>query len=730
MPTARRAVTRAFRHAAAPLLAGLALGACTALPPVERDAQGRPLPPAARQEPFVVRSPQGDRVDEYHWLRDDDPVRKRDDVMRYLRAEQAYTEAVLAPLAPLERTLVDEFRARIREDDSTAPQHERGWWYRHAFVPGGEYAVLVRRPGPAAGPDASAPEQVVLDGNALAAGRAYHRIGAAEVDPSNRLVAWTEDTVGRRGHELRFREIAAGRILPDRVPGTLEPVVWAADGRSVFYVRQDPVLLQSGPVCRHVLGTPASEDTVVHDEPDRTLFTSISRSASGEWLLVEIEGYDVTELRAVPLGRPQEPARVVLPRMPGVRNYADHLRGEWVIRTNLDARNFRLVRAGRGDPGDRTRWTDLLAHRPDASVDDFALMDGAIAVAERAEANARIRLLPWDGGPSRVVPVAEPAYSMTLAERNDAANPCVRVRLTSMVTPRTDIDVDLGTGAQSVRRTEPVLGYDRSRYATERAWAPSRDGRLVPVSVAWRRDAWAKDGRHPIRIEGYGAYGIPMDAEFDAAAVSLMDRGFALALVHVRGGADLGQDWYEDGRLLRKRNTFNDFVDATDFLGRALWCDPARRFATGGSAGGLLMGAVANMAGDRYRGIALHVPFVDVLTTMLDESIPLTTNEWSQWGNPAESREAYDYIRSYSPYDNLEAKPYPAMLVTTGLWDSQVMYFEPAKYVARLRRLRTDPNPLVFHVNMEAGHGGRSGRFERLREIAREQAFFIDLAGR
>ena len=276
---------------------------------------------------------------------------------------------------------------------------------------------------------------------------------------------------------------------------------------------------------------------------------------------------------------------------------------------------------------------------------------------------------------------------------------------------------------------QPVVGYDRTLYDSARVWAPSRDGKRIPVSVAWRRDAWSRDGAHPILLEGYGAYGFPSDAQFDSAAVSLMDRGFALATLHVRGGADLGQDWYEDGRLLRKRNTFNDFVDATDFLVRERWADPRRVFATGGSAGGLLMGAVANMAGDRYLGMGVHVPFVDALTTMLDASIPLTTNEWAQWGNPIESREAYEYIRSYSPYDNIRAQHYPAMLVTTGLWDSQVMYFEPAKYVARLRRLKTDANPLLLHVNMAAGHGGRSGRFERLAQVAREQAFFLDLAG-
>ena len=720
---------RAFPFASMLAAAAIAAGCAAPGATVARDAAGRPVPPVARQAAFVVRSPHGDRVDEYYWLRDDHPERKRDDVMAYLRAEQAYTEAMLARQAPLEARLLGEIRGRIKEDDSTPPQHDRGWWYWQSFREGAEYATWMRRRGGPAGPDAGAPDETMLDGNALARGHAFFRISAAEVSPDGAMVAWTEDTVGRRGHSLRIRDLRTGRDLADRVEGTLEPVVWAADGRSLFYMRQDPVLLQSGPVCRHVLGTPASADAVVHDEADETLFTEIEASADRRHLLVEMEGYDTSELRALPLDRPTEPLRVVIPREPGVRSYADHLDGRWVIRTNRDARNFRLMVAADDAVADRTRWTELVPHRADASLDGFALLRGGVAVAERAEANARVRLVPWSGGAGTVVPTREAAFAMDLADNPDPANPAVRVTYTSMVTPRTVIDVDLATGAQAVRKVQPVVGYDPLEFESARAWAPSRDGKRIPVSICWKRDAWSRDGRHPMLVEGYGAYGFPSDAQFDLAGVSLMRRGFALAVAHVRGGADMGQDWYEDGRLMRKRNTFQDFVDATDFLQREGWADPRRTFATGGSAGGLLMGAVANMAGDRYRGIGIHVPFVDALTTMLDATIPLTTNEWTQWGNPVESREAYEYILSYSPYDNLAAKAYPAMLVTTGLWDSQVQYFEPAKYVARLRRLKTDANPLVMHVNMEAGHGGKSGRFERLAQVAREQAFFLDLAG-
>jgi oligopeptidase B len=686
------------------------------------------VPPEARQEVFVVKSPHGERIDEYYWVRDDNPKAKRTDVMAHLRAEQAYTEAMLERLAPLQDRLLGEIRGRIQEDDSTAPQHDRGWWYWTAYRTGQEHPVWMRRQGGAAGPEKAAPERVMLDGNELAQGHDYFRVSTTAVSPDGNLLAWTQDTQGRRGHELLVKDLRSGEIV-DRVPGTLEPIVWANDGRSLFYLRQDPVLLQSGPVCRHLLGTPPAQDAVVFEEPDRTLFTRIDATASRKYLAIQTEGFNENALRVVPLDEPSVTPALVLPMTKGVRSYGDHLDGKWVIRTNDNARNFRLCVVPAAGLANRSAWQDLVAARSDVAIDGFALFKGGIAIAERGDANPRVRVLPWSGGLGRVVPVQDSAYSMGLGDNPDPANPFVRVSFTSMVTPRTVIDVNLSSGEQTVRKVQPVIGYDRSNYETIRQWAPSRDGKRIPISISWRKDAWKRDGSRPILIEAYGSYGYPSDAAFDSAGVSLMDRGFALATAHVRGGADMGQDWYEDGRLLRKRNTFNDFIDATDFLVREKWADPGRVFATGGSAGGLLMGAVANMAGDRYRGMGVHVPFVDALTTMLDASIPLTTNEWTQWGNPIESKEAYDYILSYSPYDNVQAKAYPAMLVTTGVWDSQVGYFEPTKYVARLRRLKTDSNPLLMHVNMEAGHGGKSGRFQRLEQVAREQAFFLDLAG-
>jgi oligopeptidase B len=418
---------------------------------------------------------------------------------------------------------------------------------------------------------------------------------------------------------------------------------------------------------------------------------------------------------------------VALPRRADVRTYADHLGDRWVLRTNDSARNFRLVAAPASAPADSALWRDIVPARADAAVDAFALFEHAIAIEERVDANCRVRVLPESGEPY-VVAADEPAFTMTLGANPDPSARALRYSYTSLTTPLTTLDLDLATGERRVRKVQPVLGYDAAAYASERVWAPARDGKRIPVSLAYRRDRFRRDGSAPLYLQGYGAYGFTNDPVFSGNRVSLLDRGFVVAIAHVRGGAELGQDWYEDGRLAAKQNTFNDFVDVTDHLVHAGYGARERVFASGGSAGGLLMGAVANQAGDRYRGIALHVPFVDVVTTMLDETIPLTTNEWSQWGDPRE-KPHYDTMLAYSPYDNIRARDYPAMLVTTGLWDPMVQYWEPAKYVARLRATKTDRNPLLFHVTMEAGHSGKSGRFERLVEVAREYAFFLDLAG-
>jgi len=714
--------------ATAALLVAVVLPLAASAQVTRAEPMAAPRPPEARKVPHVVRSPHGERIDEYYWLRDDDPKAKRPEIVEYLTAENAYTDAMMAHVRPLQDRLVAEMRARIQEDDSSVPVYDNGYWYWRRFDAGAEYPVLLRQRGGPARPDPAAPEEVVLDMPQLAKPHAYYSIGGTAVSPDNRWLAYAEDTTGRRIYTLRFRNLVTGEVAGESIPGVLADVEWAADSATVFYLRQDPQTLVRGAVMRHRLGTDPAGDVLVYDEADTELFTGLARTASRRYLMIQLEGYDTTETRIVPLDAPATAPKVVLPRRPEVRTYADHIGDRWILRTNDAARNFRLVAASSDAPDDRAGWRDIVAARSDAAVDAFALFDEAIVIEERVEAVSRLRVLPTDARAPYAVAADEPAYAMNLSGNPDPAARSVRTTYTSLTTPTSTYDVELASGTRSLRKVQPVIGYDASLYATERVWAPSRDGKKIPVSLVYRRDRFQRNGSAPLVIDGYGAYGLANDPYFSSARVSLLDRGMVYAIAHVRGGSELGQDWYEAGRLLAKRNTFNDFVDATDHLVREGYGARDKVFATGGSAGGLLMGVLAVEDEGRYRGIAMHVPFVDVVTTMLDESIPLTTNEWSQWGDPREKR-YYDYMLSYSPYDNIRARAYPPLLVTTGLWDAMVQYFEPAKFVARLRARKTDSQPLLFHVTMEAGHSGRSGRFERLVEAAREYAFFLDLAG-
>lgn len=693
--------------------------------------QSTPTPPIAPRNPFTIKSPHGDRIDEYYWIRDDDAKTKRPEILAYLNAENAYTDAVTAALVPLQEKILGEIRGRIKEDDQSPPTYDNGYWYTTRFDTGAEYPVYERQPGTPQGATPNAPVEILLDGPALAKGKPFYSIGAVKVSPDNQWLAWTDDVTGRRISTLRFKNLRTGVTAVDAIPGVLENAAWAADNKTIFYIRQDPVLLQTGPVYRHELGSDSTKDVLVYNEADLTLGTSVQSSRGNDKVLIMMDGFDTTELRAVSANQPTMVPSIILPRQAGVRNYADFLNGKWFIRTNENALNFKLVEAPEGDANDRSKWKELVASRPEISLDDFAIFAGAIAVAERSDANSIVRVIPWGEKPAcaKAFTVAsdESAFSMRLGANLDPVLKSVRVNYTSMVTPRTVWDVDFATGARTVRKVQPVIGYDKVLYETDRIWAPSRDGKRIAITIAWRKDRFKRNGTAPVYQEGYGAYGLSSDAEFSISQISLLDRGFLVATAHVRGGADLGQSWYEDGRLSNKKNSFNDFEDATDFLVKEKYGSKEKIFATGGSAGGLLMGAIANQAGEKYLGIGLHVPFVDALTTMLDESIPLTTNEWTQWGDPRE-KAAYEYIGSYSPYDNIQKKAYPAMLVTTGLWDSQVQYYEPAKYVAKMRAMRTDQNPLILRINMDAGHGGNSGRFNRLKQVALEYAFFVDLA--
>jgi oligopeptidase B len=683
--------------------------------------------PRAERRPFVVQSEHGNRQDEYHWLRDDGATAKRPEVLRYLEAENRHTEAVLAPLKGLRDRLYQEMVSRVKADDSTVPVYERGWWTWRQYEDKIEHPRLMRRRGSAEAPDPLAPAQVLLDLPQQAIAQRYYSLGMARVSPDGQWLAWTEDVIGRGSHDLYIQNLSNHRLLPERIRGVLEGIVWAADSRTLFYVQQDPVTLHSGAVWRHERGTDPARDVKVYDEDDKTLFVELRMSASRRHVLIDIHGSDTAELRAIPADQPRRSPDLVFRRKPGVRLHADHLGRRWVLRTNEGVPNFHLVEAPEKTPEQRDTWREIVPPRETASLEDFALFDNAFVIEERVQARRRVRVLSSSGEEVRVIDGGE-AASVALGENADPAAAHAQVVVQSMVRPPATVDVHLATGRQVLRRQEVVRGFVPSQYKTQQVWAPSRDGEKIPVTLAWRVDRARRDGSAPLLLEVYGAYGDSYEPDFESHRVSLLDRGFVVGIAHVRGGAEMGQPWYEAGRLMNKHHSFEDFVDVTDHLVSQRWAAPDRVFAQGGSAGGLVMGVVANDAGSRYRGIALDVPFVDVVTTMLDASIPLTANEWGQWGDPRK-KQAYDYMLAYSPYDNITARDYPPMLVTTALWDSKVQFHEPAKYVARLRATKTDRNPLLLHVEMHAGHGGAAGRFERPRHWARQYAFFLDLAG-
>jgi len=674
--------------------------------------------PAERPQPVV--SPHGTRVDEYAWLRDDsraDPA-----VLAHLRAENAYRESLTRRLQPLVDRLYDEIVGRIQQDDDSVPYVYRGFRYWRRYTTGREYPVYLRCVD-----TAGAPEEVLLDLNELAAGRDYYDVGEFEVSPDNRWLAYAEDTVGRRQYTLRLKDLSTGRLADESIANVEAALVWVADSSAVLYIEKDPQTLLGQRVRCHVVGTDPAHDVLVHEEHDDAFYTDLGQSKDGRFLYVYSHSTETSEQRLADAHVVPPVFSVLIPRERGHEYQADVHSERWILRTNWQAVNFRLVGAPFAEVADRATWRDLVPHREDALVHGFDVFRSHLVVEERAGGLRRIRIRTWDGGIDRCVDSSQPAYRATLGDNEQYDSDWVRCVETSPADPPTTYDVDVRSGERRLLKVEPVLGgFDSQRYVTEYLRAPARDGSRVPVALVYRRGL-ELDGTAPLLQYGYGAYGLSSDPAFLSSIVSLLDRGFVYAIAQIRGGQELGRRWYDSGRLLAKRNSFTDFIDVTEFLIAQRYADPRRVFARGGSAGGLLMGAVINLAPQLYRGIVAHVPFVDVVTTMLDATLPLTTNEYDEWGNPNE-KSFYDYMLTYSPYDNVRAQAYPALYVTTGLWDSQVQYFEPAKWVARLRRLKTDTHPVLFKINMEAGHGGKSGRFQHYRELAEEYAFLIDQA--
>jgi oligopeptidase B len=696
------------------------LGIAALMLPAVTSAQTLPAPPVAAKRPHEVKGPGGIvRNDEYYWLRDD--TRKNPEMLAYLTAENAYADAALAPLKPLQEKLYGEFVGRIKQDDSSVPYRKRGYYYYSRFEAGQDYPIVARRNGAM-----TAPEEVLLDQPAMGKDKGYFQVGGFQPSLDNRLLAYAEDVVGRRQYVLRVKEIESGRLLADEVPNVEADFVWADDNRTLFYVEKDPVTLLSKRVKAHVLGTPASADRLVYEEKDESFYMGLGRTTSEKYICIYLQSTVSNEQRCTGAAAPGRFA-LFAPREREFHYQADHIGDRWVVLTNWKAPNYRLMRVSEAAAaGGRAKWTDLVAHKTDVFIDDFKPMNGYIAIAERSGGNKRLRLLT-DAGKSRFVASDEPAYAMGLDVNAEPDNEWLRYHYTSLTTPATIYEVNSKTGERRLLKQTPAPGYDPGKYATERVWATARDGTRIPVSLVYRK-GFRKDGKAAMLQYAYGSYGASSDPSWSPTVTSLLDRGMVYALAHIRGGQEMGRAWYDQGHLLNKKNSFTDFIDVTRYLVAQGYAAKDRVAAQGGSAGGLLMGGIANMAPQDYSVIVAQVPFVDAVTTMLDATIPLTTNEYDEWGNPSD-RKYYDYILSYSPYDNVAARAYPAMFVSTGLWDSQVQYYEPAKWVAKLRAVKTDSNPVLFRINMEAGHGGKSGRFRRYRDIAEYYAFMLSRLG-
>jgi oligopeptidase B len=717
-----------------PLWAGLAafaVTACAHTPTSNEPSTMNTLPtaPVAAQIPHQVESPNGSRSDEYYWLRDDE--RKNPEMLAYLNAENAHTDRMLAPIAPLKQQLFNEIVGRIKQDDASVPYRKDGYWYYTRYETGKEYPIHARRAG-----SMEAPEQVLLNVNEMAEGKDFFQVDEMEVSPDGKLLVWAEDEVGRRQYVLRFKDLATGAVLPDRIENAEPNMVWAADNRTILYVEKDPQTLLGYKVRKHVLGTDPKDNPLVWEQTDESFYTGVGKTKDDRYLVIGTQSTVSSEYWYADAADPKLEFKLFLARERDHEYQVEHFDGRWIVRTNWQAKNFRVVEVARGNEAKRDTWRDLVPHDPQGFVHGFDVFRRFMAVELRTGGVRRILLRPWKapavnaarGMRETFITADEPTYTMALGTNEEIDTDTVRYIYTSLTTPGTTYDLNTVTSERTLMKREPVLGdFDPANYVSEYVWATARDGAKVPVSIVYRKGT-PRDGTAPMLQYAYGSYGLSMDPTFSISLLSLLDRGFVYALAHIRGGQEMGRAWYEDGKLLKKMNTFTDFIDVTRYLVAQKYADPKRVFARGGSAGGLLMGTISNLAPQDYRGIVTLVPFVDVVTTMLDESIPLTTNEFDEWGNPKQ-KPFYDYMLSYSPYDNLKRQDYPAMYVQTGLWDSQVQYWEPAKYVARLRQMKTDDNLLVFRVEMEAGHGGKSGRFRRFEEVAEQYAFVVSEAG-
>ena len=657
------------------------------------------------------------RSDDYYWLRERDAP----DVVDYLERENRYTDAVLEPYDGLRRGLIAEMKARIPWNESSVPYRDGAYFYYYRYRKGEEYPVYYRRHG-----SLDAAEQLLLDVNVMAGDHDYYSVRNFSVSPDHRRAAFGVDTEGRRFFTLRFLDLETGRLLAEDIPDVTSDFEWANDSRTLFYVRQDRETLRHNQVFRHRPGS--GPDSLVHEETDPTYWLGIEKSLSGRHLFLVSAATLTTEVHYLPAAEPERPPQLFLRRETGHEYYVTDGEDRFFVLSNAgDARNFRLLEAPL-DNTSRDAWIERVPHRDAVLIDSVDVFDRHLVLSTVSEGLSQIEIADRSDWKTSPIEFDEPVYSVYPEDNYDYRSRVLRYTYESLTTPPSVFDLDLATGHRHLQKEEPVYGgFDRQNYRAERHWVTARDGAAVPVSLVYRLPL-EKNGSRPLLQYGYGAYGLSVEPEFDSDILSLLDRGFVYAIAHVRGGSELGRQWYEAGRQTQKQNTFSDFIDVTRYLIGAGYTAAEHCYASGGSAGGLLIGAVANQAPQLYNGLATRVPFVDVVTTMLDESIPLTTGEFDEWGNPAE-RAAFDCMLAYSPYDNVRTQRYPNMLVTTGLHDSQVQYWEPAKWVARLRDKRTDDNALLLWIDMQAGHSGKSGRYRALEDEALVYTFFLLLEG-
>lgn len=690
------------------------------------------LPPAptAEKKDCVLTIHDDTRVDPYFWMRLSDeqkiaetPDAQTQKVVDYLNAENTYTEEVMSHTEALQEKLYEEMVDRIKQNDESVPYFKNGYWYYTRFEEGKEYPIYCRKKE-----TLDAPEETLLDVNELAEGEAYYAARGLEVSPDNKILAFGEDRLSRRVYTIRFKNLETGEFLPDELSNTTGGGAWANDNQTYFYTTKNEVSLLSEKIWKHKLGEDQTKDELQLHETDPSFYIGVSRSKSGEYIIIGEESTLVSDYHILDADRPDSGFRQFSPRESAHEYSIEHFEDKFYILTNWDAPNFRLMETPENATA-KENWTEVVPHREDVLLSGMEVFSNYLVLRERTNALTRLLVMNQQSEEEHYIEFDEPAYVVYTSANPEFDTEILRFGYSSLTTPNSIYDYNMQTRERELKKQEEVVGgHNPADYVTERLFATARDGVKVPVSLVYKK-GFVKNGEAPLLLYAYGSYGSSTDPRFSSTNLSLLDRGFVYAIAHIRGGQEMGRQWYEDGKMFNKKNTFNDFVDCAKFLIAEQYTSPEHLYARGGSAGGLLMGAVVNQAPELFNGVVAAVPFVDVVSTMLDETIPLTTNEFDEWGNP-KNKDSYEYMLSYSPYDQVEAKEYPNMLVTTGYFDSQVQYWEPAKWVAKLRDKKTDDNILILHTNMEAGHGGASGRFQRYKERALQFAFFLTLEGR